>query len=137
MYRCREGACADRNEAHDHGPHSRFHRMPSFRLAFYIVNVLRRALYLGAMAKLSLSIQVKCSNHWSSPVSEGFTGISHAYGGALSALSIHYTFTPIANEEGEPHWIEREVVSALYVDRQETIVDQERQVVGDFRFDTM
>ncbi|KAJ7928900.1 Metallo-dependent phosphatase-like protein [Mycena leptocephala] len=64
------------------------------------------------------------------------TGISHAYGGALSALSIHYTFTPIDNEEGEPHWIEREVVSALYVDRQETIVDQERQVVGDFRFDT-
>ncbi|KAF7336732.1 Adenylate cyclase [Mycena venus] len=65
------------------------------------------------------------------------TGISHAYGGALSALSIHYTFTPIDNKEGEPRWIEREVVSALYVDRQETIVDQEREVVGDFRFDTV
>ncbi|KAJ7364184.1 Metallo-dependent phosphatase-like protein [Mycena albidolilacea] len=63
------------------------------------------------------------------------TGISHAYGGALSALSIHYTFTPIDNEDGEPRWSEREVVSALYVDRQETIIDQEREVVGDFRFD--
>ncbi|KAF7374771.1 Adenylate cyclase [Mycena sanguinolenta] len=62
------------------------------------------------------------------------TGISHAYGGALSALSIHYTFTPVDNEAGEPRWIEREVVSALYVDRQEIIVDQEREVVGDFRF---
>ncbi|KAJ7030384.1 Metallo-dependent phosphatase-like protein [Mycena alexandri] len=61
------------------------------------------------------------------------TGISHAYGGALSALSIHYTFTPIDNEEGAPRWKEREVVSALYVDRQETIVDQERELVGDFR----
>ncbi|KAK7033246.1 adenylate cyclase [Favolaschia claudopus] len=63
------------------------------------------------------------------------TGISHAYGGALSALSIHYTFTPVDSEEGEHRWIEREVVSALYVDRQETIVDQERELVGDFRFD--
>ncbi|KAJ6531938.1 Metallo-dependent phosphatase-like protein [Mycena capillaripes] len=61
------------------------------------------------------------------------TGISHAYGGALSALSIHYTFTPIDNEEGEPRWSEREVVSALYVDRQEIIVDKEREVIGDFR----
>ncbi|KAJ7170825.1 Metallo-dependent phosphatase-like protein [Mycena crocata] len=62
------------------------------------------------------------------------TGISHAYGGALSALSIHYTFTPIGeNEQGEHRWIEREVVSALYVDRQETIVEEEREVVGDFR----
>ncbi|KAJ6576663.1 Metallo-dependent phosphatase-like protein [Mycena vulgaris] len=63
------------------------------------------------------------------------TGISHAYGGALSALSIHYTFTPIGDdEEGESRWVEREVVSALYVDRQEIIIEEERQVVGDFRF---
>ncbi|KAJ7158618.1 Metallo-dependent phosphatase-like protein [Mycena filopes] len=61
------------------------------------------------------------------------TGISHAYGGALSALSIHYTFTPVDTEDGELRWIEREVVSALYVDRQETIVDQERELSGDFR----
>ncbi|KAJ7446921.1 Metallo-dependent phosphatase-like protein [Mycena galericulata] len=62
------------------------------------------------------------------------TGISHAYGGALSALSIHYTFTPLGDsEDGEPLWKEREVVSALYVDRQETIVDEERLVAGDFR----
>ncbi|KAJ7285135.1 Metallo-dependent phosphatase-like protein, partial [Mycena rebaudengoi] len=61
------------------------------------------------------------------------TGISHAYGGVLSALSIHYTFTPIGDEEESQRWTEREVVSALYPDRQEIIVDLEREVVGDFR----
>ncbi|KAL0573214.1 hypothetical protein V5O48_008734 [Marasmius crinis-equi] len=62
------------------------------------------------------------------------TGISHAYGGALSALSVHYTLTPIEQQEGEdtPKWIEKEVVSALYVDRQETITIDEREIVGDF-----
>lgn len=72
------------------------------------------------------------------------TGISHAYGGALSALSIHYTFTPVPSspnnkqkhEDDDDHsdrWIEREVVSALYSDRQEIIVSDEREVVGSFR----
>ncbi|KAG7089466.1 hypothetical protein E1B28_011151 [Marasmius oreades] len=61
------------------------------------------------------------------------TGISHAYGGALSALSIHYTLTPVAKEAGEDQkWIEKEVVSALYVDRQELITVGEREVFGDF-----
>lgn len=63
------------------------------------------------------------------------TGISHAYGGALSALSIHYTLTPILVEDSgsEQRWIEKEVVSALYPDRQELLVIDEREVVGDFR----
>jgi len=63
------------------------------------------------------------------------TGISHAYGGALSALSIHYTLTPIAdNDSGsKQRWMEKEVVSALYPDRQELLVVDEREVVGDFR----
>ncbi|KAJ6623944.1 Metallo-dependent phosphatase-like protein [Mycena sp. CBHHK59/15] len=62
------------------------------------------------------------------------TGISHAYGGVLSALSIHYTFTPLGDDEdGEQRWTEREIVSALYADRQEMIVEEEREVVGDFR----
>ncbi|KAF7321685.1 Adenylate cyclase [Mycena kentingensis (nom. inval.)] len=60
------------------------------------------------------------------------TGISHAYGGVLSALSIHYTFTPV--EGTEDRWIEREVVSTLYADRQEIIVDAAREVTGSFRF---
>ncbi|KAK1231567.1 hypothetical protein PQX77_005301 [Marasmius sp. AFHP31] len=64
------------------------------------------------------------------------TGISHAYGGALSALSIHYTLTPLEkndeDEDGGQRWIEKEVVSALYVDRQEIITVDEREVVGDF-----
>lgn len=57
------------------------------------------------------------------------TGISHAYGGVLSALSIHYTLTPVTGRV----WKEREVVSALYPDRQEVLVDEERVVVGDYK----
>jgi hypothetical protein len=34
--------------------------------------------------------------------------------------------------KGQQIWQEREVVSALYVDRQEVLVVDERQVVGDF-----
>ncbi|KAG6908677.1 hypothetical protein DXG01_003691 [Tephrocybe rancida] len=60
------------------------------------------------------------------------TGISHAYGGVLSALSIHYTLTPIGSKEDQ-RWIEKEVVSALYQDKQEVLVVDEREVVGDFR----
>ncbi|CAK5268383.1 unnamed protein product [Mycena citricolor] len=59
------------------------------------------------------------------------TGISHAYGGVLSALSIHYTFTPVG-DDAAGQWKEREVVSALYPDRQEIIIDLERDVVGEF-----
>ncbi|KAJ6619566.1 Metallo-dependent phosphatase-like protein [Mycena sp. CBHHK59/15] len=55
-------------------------------------------------------------------------------GGVLSALSIHYTFTPLGDDEdGEQQWTEREIVSTLYADRQEIIVEEEREVVGDFR----
>ena len=53
-------------------------------------------------------------------------GISHAYGGALSALSIYYTLVPIAGKENR--WVEREVVSALYVDRQEVLAEEVREV---------
>lgn len=78
------------------------------------------------------------------------TGISHAYGGVLSALSIHYTLTPKSSsspssknknhkhkhdDDDEDKWVEREVVSALYVDRQEIIVTEEREIVGRFRHD--
>lgn len=58
------------------------------------------------------------------------TGISHAYGGVLSALSIHYTLEPKENEEGI--WVEKEVVSALYETHTEVVSSEERQVVGDF-----
>lgn len=68
------------------------------------------------------------------------TGISHAYGGALSALSIHYTLTPIAStvdgtpagENRQQAWKEIEVITAIYEDREEVLVDNERYVEGDF-----
>ena len=64
-------------------------------------------------------------------------GISHAYGGALSALSIYYTLTPIGDDDdyddaSQQRWREKEVVSALYHDRQEVLAVDEREVVGDF-----
>jgi len=63
-----------------------------------------------------------------------YTGITHAYGGVLSALSINYTLTPIADNAsgGKQRWVEKEVVTALYPDRQELLVVDEREVVGDF-----
>lgn len=62
------------------------------------------------------------------------TGISHAYGGVLSALSIKYSLEPIETPDGrgEQRWIEREVVTALYEDKQEVIANDEREISGDF-----
>ena len=58
-------------------------------------------------------------------------GISHAYGGALSALSIHYTLSPLGHDKDE-RWHETETVSAIYADRREVLVQTEREVVGEF-----
>ncbi|KAH9850383.1 Metallo-dependent phosphatase [Lenzites betulinus] len=62
------------------------------------------------------------------------TGISHAYGGALSALSVTYTLTPISRnaDAAQQKWIEKEVVKAVYVDREDLLASDEREVVGDF-----
>ena len=66
-------------------------------------------------------------------------GISHAYGGALSALSIHYTLTPAELSAGhmppgerQQIWKEIEVVKAIYPSREEILVQNERDVEGDF-----
>jgi hypothetical protein len=63
------------------------------------------------------------------------TGISHAYGGALSALSITYTLTPHddGKEGANKRWTEREVIVALYEDRQEVLATNERVISGDLR----
>ncbi|KAF5392212.1 hypothetical protein D9757_001430 [Collybiopsis confluens] len=63
------------------------------------------------------------------------TGISHAYGGVLSALSVHYTLTPIIDPENtgeQQRWTEREVVKAVYEEFQHLVADEEREVVGKF-----
>ena len=54
------------------------------------------------------------------------TGISHAYGGVLSALSIKYTLSPIRGKDG--FWKEREIVTALYPDDSTVFVDEEREL---------
>ncbi|OCB90068.1 Metallo-dependent phosphatase [Sanghuangporus baumii] len=65
------------------------------------------------------------------------TGISHAYGGVLSALSIQYTLTPPSTAvDSNPgsgtnrQWKEREIVTAIYPERQEVLVVEERTVLG-------
>jgi hypothetical protein len=59
-------------------------------------------------------------------------GISHAYGGALSALSIEYTLVPVrSSSSSEKKWREKEIVRAVYIDRSAILVDEERDVFGD------
>ncbi|KAI0690144.1 Metallo-dependent phosphatase-like protein [Cytidiella melzeri] len=60
------------------------------------------------------------------------TGISHAYGGVLSALSIEYTLTPVSGKGDQRRWKEREVVSAVYSNHRDVLATSEREVIGDF-----
>lgn len=46
------------------------------------------------------------------------TGISHAYGGVLSALSVEYTLEPVSSGG----WREQEVVKALYADQDDELL---------------
>ena len=55
------------------------------------------------------------------------TGISHAYGGKLSALSIVYSVSHAGHDAS--NWTEREVVKAIYVDGEDVLVDEQREVV--------
>ena len=54
----------------------------------------------------------------------------------MSALSAHYTLIPVPDSftgnGREQLWVEREVVSAIYATHQETIADEEREILGDF-----
>lgn len=64
-----------------------------------------------------------------------FLGISHAYGGVLSALSINYTLTPLSDPsdtDDQKKWTEREVVTALYMDHHDVLAVSEKEVTGDF-----
>jgi hypothetical protein len=80
------------------------------------------------MAKLLLLIQVGSRSRFRKwYVSQlDSVGISHAYGGVLSALSIHYTLTPVSGTKNK--WVEKETVSALYPDRQQIIVVESREI---------
>ena len=61
------------------------------------------------------------------------SGISHAYGGALSALAVEYILAPVLSEkDGEREWQETEVVTAIYEKRREVLAKDERRVFGDF-----
>ncbi|KAH8100831.1 hypothetical protein BXZ70DRAFT_1077448 [Cristinia sonorae] len=66
------------------------------------------------------------------------TGISHAYGGALSALSIEYSLSAapeLAVDGRQKVWVEREVVKALYVDGEVVLADDSRTVEAEVDYD--
>lgn len=56
------------------------------------------------------------------------------YGGVLSALSIKYGMTPVesAASGAKQSWRETETIHAIYEDRKELLVEQERFVQGSF-----
>ncbi|KAA1467613.1 Metallo-dependent phosphatase [Dentipellis sp. KUC8613] len=56
------------------------------------------------------------------------TGISHAYGGVLSALTVDYTLKPIGGDK----WKETEVVKALYPDKSQLLVREVTTLKGEF-----
>lgn len=60
-------------------------------------------------------------------------GISHAYGGVLSALSIEYVLTPLPtlSTSGQKQWNETEHIKAIYEGKEDVFVNEERVVVGD------
>ncbi|KAG9121395.1 hypothetical protein FRC07_002670 [Ceratobasidium sp. 392] len=63
------------------------------------------------------------------------TGISKAYGGVLSALSITYTLTPapasrFMSVASARAWTEHEVIKAVYPNKVDILVDSSREVRG-------
>jgi hypothetical protein len=64
-------------------------------------------------------------------------GISHAYGGVLSGLSITYSLNPLdppsnssSQKKKNRRWIEKEVVSAVYQTSSKILVEDTRELVG-------
>ncbi|KAG8753569.1 hypothetical protein FRC14_005911 [Serendipita sp. 396] len=63
------------------------------------------------------------------------TGISHAYGGVLSGLSITYSLSPATPEPMAKHqqrWVETEKVAAVYEQTTKVLVEETRELVGDY-----
>jgi hypothetical protein len=54
-------------------------------------------------------------------------GISRAFDGVLSALSIEYSLVPVTSN-GIEKWVEEEVIRALYVDRREILAYDVREI---------
>ena len=56
------------------------------------------------------------------------------YGGVLSALSIKYEMTPVesATSDTKRSWRETETIHAIYADRKELLVEEERFIQGSF-----
>ena len=48
-------------------------------------------------------------------------------------MSVTYTLTPLSDGHtgGEKRWTEREIVTALYVDREVVLADDSREIVGE------
>ncbi|KAG8877968.1 hypothetical protein FRB98_006424 [Tulasnella sp. 332] len=57
------------------------------------------------------------------------TGISHAYGGILSAAKFTYTLWP---SKTKGVWIARDLVTAIYPDGEDVLIDDIREIRADF-----
>ncbi|KAG8832635.1 hypothetical protein FRC17_000947 [Serendipita sp. 399] len=62
-------------------------------------------------------------------------GISHAYGGVLSGLSITYSLSPATPEpraNSQQRWIETEKVAAVYEQTIKVLAEETRELVGNY-----
>jgi hypothetical protein len=84
------------------------------------------------MARSSSLIQVRSHARFCYRVltTLGFVGISHAYGGVLSALSITYTLDPVDGQSDV--WKETEEVVAVYEQSRTVIAIDSRELKGDY-----
>ncbi|KAG9000408.1 hypothetical protein FRB94_005462 [Tulasnella sp. JGI-2019a] len=57
------------------------------------------------------------------------TGMTHAFGGVLSAAKFTYTMWP---SDTQGRWIVRDMVTAMYPDHEEVLVDEVEEVKADF-----
>jgi len=57
------------------------------------------------------------------------TGISKVYGGVLSAAKMTYSLSP---SKIKGHWIEEDVVTAIYSDREVVLISNRREITADF-----
>ena len=70
------------------------------------------------------ALLLTCSSH------PGLAGISHAYGGVLSALSITYTLDPVNGQSDV--WKETEEVVAVYEHSRTVIAIDNRELKGNY-----
>ena len=93
----------------------------------------------GKIIIIDTGTVVHCLNGFQRRTEIPMLGISKAYGGVLSALSITYSLMPTASVASSKfeqssfkgqRYVERETIKVIYEQRNETLVDEERVIEG-------